>query len=61
LTFGIPFGRFHEDRVARRAVPVIAVTGAFSYWLVEGLGRALGSVAVGLGRSFPTCWRFDHG
>jgi len=61
LTFGFPFGRFHKDRVAGRAVPVIAVTGAFSFWIVEGSGRALGVVVVGLGRLFPMCWRSDHG
>jgi hypothetical protein len=60
LTFGIPFGRFHTDRVAGRAVSVIAVTGAFSFWIVEDSGRALGVVVVGLGRLFPTCWRSDH-
>jgi hypothetical protein len=46
LTFGIPFGRFHKDRVAGRAVPVIAGTGAFAFRIVEGSGRAPGAAVA---------------
>jgi len=57
----MPFGRVRKDRVAGRAIPVVAATGGGVFWIIEDPGRASVVAVMGLGSLFPTGWRSDHG